>query len=238
MEKAYQGIETVVFVPPPLGPIDRCFAIDNSVNAAVKSGIKRFVLASFPTGSADSVNLLSPGFLFSEALVRTSQLQSWVIIRMGIWADNFLESFKNAALTGTLTQVAEPTDRIPLISREDTARGIAAVILDKKAIGRVYDIENNIAVSWREIAEYISQASGKRVTFKTISIKEYTQKIAAGLPEAKKSLAPMFAGIFASLVEMAAKEEITVTNDYFEVIGHHPESIRKYLKRVLPTLSA
>jgi len=233
LEKAYSGIDTVVFIPIPGGThLERAATAENSVNAAVKLGVKRFVLVSAPTGRSDSVNILAPGFLFSEALVRTSQLKSWVIVRMGIWMDIFLEGFKHAAQSGVLTQVAKPTDRILLISREDTARGIAAVIRDEKAIGKIFDLENNVAPSWTEITEYVSKFAGKKVGFKTITLAESTEMVASGLPEGMKSKAPFFAGIKASLAEMASKE-VKMTNDYFELTGNHPESIRKYLKRNL-----
>jgi len=238
LEKAYSGIDTVVFVPIPGGNhIERGATAENSVNASVKSGVRRFVLGSVGTGRSDSVNILNPGFIFSESVVYTSQLKSWVIVRMGIWMDIFLDEFKNAVQSGTLTHVDKPTARPLLISRDDTARGISAVILDKTAVGKIYDLENNVAPSWTEIAEYIAKQAGKNVGFKTITVEELTEKFEARLPEAMKSNAPFYARTHSSLVKMAAKE-VTMTNDYFELTGHHPESIRKYFERTLPTHGA
>jgi len=239
LEMAYAGIDTVVFVPiSSVEHIERAITANNSVKAAVKTGVKRFVLVSVPPGRSDSVVSLQPGYIYAESLVRTSLLKSWVIVRMGIWTDNFIPMFKQALQSGVLGLPAKSSDRLPLISREDTARGIAAIAAIKDAIGLVYDLQNSHAVTLQDIADYLSEIANKKIVFKTITMEESIPKITAILPAAMQSLAPEFARIYPSFWHAGSLGEFIPTRDYHQIIGKDPETAHDFLMRNLQPQSS
>jgi uncharacterized protein YbjT (DUF2867 family) len=234
LEKAYQGVETVVFVPlPSLVHMERCIAADNSVNACVVAGVQRFVLVSFPNGRSDSVISLQPGYLFSESLVRTSLLQSWVIVRMGFWADALLDSFQVAAQTGVLSAVAKPTDPLALVSRADTARGIAAVTVKKELVSQVFELGNQVTVTLPQIAGYISEVAGKKVIFKPVTLAESAAAVSAKLPDNMKPLSYIIARVNESLFKASGLGELAPSKDFTNLVGQPPETVRDYIKRHL-----
>jgi len=232
LDKAYEGIDTVVFVPIGGTALQRASAGATSIAAAQGAKVKRYVQVSWGNGNSDTVNMLTPGYLLTEALLRQSHLP-FVIIRNGIWIDNYFPRLKEGLKTGTWSAVAKPNTYVPWVSRPDTARGIAAVALKKDLVGKVLHFNHNVATSYAQLAEILSEIEGKKIEFKTYGVEDYAAFLRTTLPEPARPNAQYIAALLSSYDLAAELGEYHVSNDLNEVTGKVPESLRDYLKRAL-----
>jgi len=234
LEKAYQGVHTVIHVPvPSVSTLVRACSAEHSICAAKCAGVTRFVAISVACGArSDSVVTVAAGYQYLESRTRTSGME-WLVLRMGLFIENNLDTYKAALETGTLAIAAKPNTYVPYISRKDIARGIAAAVVKKNNSGRVYDLENNVAVSYEHIAEILSSISGQKILFKSINAPALEQVLKENLPKVMRNKAHDIALISSSLNDAAAAGEFKVSNDLYELTGKRPESIRHFLEREL-----
>jgi len=231
LEKAYAGIDTVIFVTTNGSQIERVTSVENSIATAEKIGIKKFILHSAPPGNANSVNSIYPAYIYGEARLRSSSVP-YVVVRIGLWTENNDDALKYGVHSGVYSAAAEPNTRVPWITREDTAKGFAAVVAQwEQYKGKVIDLEGSQAVTFTELAKYLSEASGKKITFNKLTEAQLANVLVGALPDYLKAIAPMIAKIFATLNAAAARGEFAVNNDYFELTGSLPESPREYILR-------
>jgi len=216
LEPAYNGAHTIIHVPTnSLSTVERVTSVENSLAAAREAKVERFVAISIGNGRADSVNRIAPIALHLEAATRFSGL-NWLIIRMGLYAENQEMAYKYASQTGVLGQPARGSDRVPWITRADIAAGIAAATLNWELHGRVFDLEGSNALSFNEIALKIGEISGKKVSFKQLSEEEFAAPM---VPHLGPAVASIVSKLVSSFNDAARAGEFHETNDLFELTG-------------------
>jgi len=186
-------------------------------------------MVSFGNGKVESFNATSPMSLHAEAATRHSGLK-WLVIRMGLFAENQEAAYKYAASSGVLAQPAKGSDRVPWITRHDVARGVVAATLQWELQGRTFDLEGVAAVSFDEIAGFISKIAGKQVAFKQVTPDEFAAPM---VPMFGADMAKLFANMMASFNRAAAAGEFPVTNDLYELTGRNAAPFEDYLKKAL-----
>jgi len=230
--EAYAGIYMVVNIPTGGDSFSRVTAFENSIAAAQVAGIKRFVLLSSGNGRSDSLNKLAAPYIYAESRLRTSGV-NWVILRQGLWIENNLQYYQGALQSGVLRFPASPNNLNPFISKSDSAKGLAALILRKDINKRVLSFDSNVAVSYLDIVKVLSEIGGKTVQFQRISVSELADILKQGLPDAMKGIAPFFAGVLGSFEDAAEAGETPVSNDFHELTGQSPEAFKDVVKRLL-----
>jgi NAD(P)H dehydrogenase (quinone) len=237
LEKAYAGIETVVYVPIPGAALQRAIAGINSISASQTAKVSRFIQVSWGNGSTETVNQITPPYLFTEAFLRQSNL-TWVIVRNGIWIDNYFPRMKDGLKTGSWSAVAKPDTYVPWISRPDTARAIATVVLKKQIVKRVLVFNHNVAITYAQVAEILSEVANKKIEFKPYGVEGFAAFLRTVLPEPARNNAGNVANILSSYDLAAELGEYSVSNDIYEVTGKTPEDLRDYIKRALGSAPA
>jgi len=227
---AYKGVHTVVFVPTPTSGIDRATAADNAASAARDAGIKRFLAVSFGSGRTDSQLVLAPAYCYLESVARVSGNAQWLIVRMGIYAENCAADWKAAVTHGSFSAPGVPgSARVPLISRKEIARGIAAAVLQWDLHGKVYDIQPSVAHSFDEIAAMLSHASGKKIVFQPATEAEFAKHL-----EPHWGAASSFgARLYTTMYRAAAHGEVKVNNDLVELTGHPAQPLKEFIAELL-----
>jgi NAD(P)H dehydrogenase (quinone) len=227
---AYKGVHTVVFVPTPTSGIDRATAADNAATAGREAGIKRFLAVSFGSGRTDSELVLAPAYCYLESVARVSSNAHWLIVRMGIYAENCAADWKAAVAQGFFSVPGLPgSARVPYIARKDIARGIAAAVLQWDLHGKVYDIQPAVAHSLDEIATMISHSSGKKVIYKTATEAEFVKHLEPSWGAA----APFGARLYTTMYRGAANGEFKVTNDLVELTGEPAHPMKEFIAELL-----
>jgi len=224
---AYKGAHTVVYVPIPTAPLERIQATENALAAAQANKITRFLTVSFGNGRADSVNLLQSSYLHMEAATRALSAAGihWLIVKMGLFAENMAEGYKAAVQSGVLSYPGRGDIRTPWISRKDIARGVAAATLRWDLHSKEYNLQGATAVSNDEVAALLSKLSGKKVAYRQLSIEDYGKVLAPSYGPA----AAFFAAVYASFADAAERKEFAVNNDLYELTGETAERFEKTL---------
>jgi len=224
--EAYKGAHTVVHVPIAAGTLDRIVAAENSIQAAQAAKVGRFVAIGAGNGRTDSLITIAAPYLHLEAATRGSGLP-WLIVRMGLYAENDEALYKEAAQTGVLVHAAKPGDRTPYITRRDIASGIAAAVLRWDLNGKTFDLEGQASISWEEQATKLSVVLGKKVVYKQVSLDEFANALSKYYGPA---MAKWAAPVKLSLSDAANAGEFVVNNDLYELTGKIAEPFDKYLE--------
>jgi len=225
---AYKGAHTIILIPIPGSNIDRIVTQENSIAAAQAAKVSRFVAVSAGNGSTESEIALTPAYLHLDSATRVSGLP-WLVLRMGLYAENQEGAYKAAAQSGVLALPAQPDWRVPYIPRRDIAGGVAAAVLKWDLTGRVFDLEGSASVSFSELAAAIGKISGKTVAFKPLTVEQYADQLKPYVG----AMAGFYASLTHQLLRSAGKGEFRVTNDLYELTGKTAEPFESYLTKIL-----
>lgn len=112
--------------------------------------------------------------------------------------------------------------------RSDEAEAIGNVLAADDFTSRIYNFTGSRTYSFYDVAEALSELSGKQVNYKPVSIDEYKQKaMQQGMPEhAIEMMAPFYTDIQNSQGSM-------VTHDLEEALGRKPTDLKTGLKQLL-----
>jgi NAD(P)H dehydrogenase (quinone) len=116
--------------------------------------------------------------------------------------------------------------RMPFISRADCAAAAVAVLVSDDHAGRTYDVSGPESLSWKDVAQLVSEVSGHEIGFVSMGDEEY--RVAA-----KASGAPPL------LVDALVGMGIAVREGYFDVpteafeelTGRRPTPLRDVLEK-------
>lgn len=140
---------------------------------AVAHGARRVVLLS---GRGEE------GALASEEQVRRAGAQ-WTIVRCNWFNQNFSEDFfLDSVLSGEL--VVPAGDAVePFVDADDIADVVVAALTESGHGGRVYELSGPRLLSFHDIADELTRATGRTIRYEPVSHEEYAAILAEyGLP--------------------------------------------------------
>jgi uncharacterized protein YbjT (DUF2867 family) len=135
--------------------------------AAVARGTRRLVLLS---GRGEE------GAVVSENKLKESGAD-WTVVRASWFNQNFDESFfRDLVLAGEL--VLPTGDAVePFVDADDIADVAVAALTDDKHIGRTYELSGPRLLSFADIAQELSEATGRTITYTPVGIEEYRKSL-------------------------------------------------------------
>lgn len=190
LQKALDGISGVFSVQVPPAPDDRDREVRhgrNLVEAALHAGVQSFVHTSVArAGGHESFvgweeKRWWPLYWTSKAdvnaLVRSAGFPHWVILKPAYMMDNFLPPkcawmFPGLGKRGIIESVMDEEARLDLIAASDVGEFAAAALREP---GRLHGLEIDLAaesLAMREVAQAISNATGKPVSSRQVSVEE------------------------------------------------------------------
>ena len=199
---------------------------DNAFEAACSCRVERLIFTSIAATGADSLFSIAPFYTYAEEKLQGSEL-GWTILRDGIYLDPVAEWVPDLVKMGRLPYPVKK-GKVAYISRDDIARAIVYASVSKRHAGKIYDLTGSEAISMPQLAETISTVTGKSVHFESVSEEEYAEICRADdIPE--------------SLIEVWISMYRAVDNGEFENVTDHverltgkpPESVERYLRRVV-----
>lgn len=148
--------------------------IDAFVKAAQAAGLKRVVLLSERNEARAQA---------CEDLVKASSME-WTILQPSWFMQNFSEGgFLEDVLSGTVS-APDSGAKEPWVDLEDVADVAIAALLEDGHAGQTYTITGSDLLTWAEAVALIADATGKELSYKTVTPKEFEGTlIAAGFPE-------------------------------------------------------
>jgi NAD(P)H dehydrogenase (quinone) len=219
MRAALNGADTV-FLIPAAESADRVEQHMTAVDAAVAAGARRIVYLSFVAAAPDSTFTLGRHHWATEERVRASGVP-FTFLRMNLYMD-FLPRMisPEGVIAGPAGQ-----GRLAAVLRNDVADAAAAVLTGDGHEGRTYDLTGPEALTFTEIAERASRATGRAVTFHDETLEEaYASRQGYGAPDWEVE------GWVTSYTQVAAGDVEAVSEDVERLAGHPPLGLEDYLE--------
>ncbi|HET6502714.1 MAG TPA: SDR family oxidoreductase [Amycolatopsis sp.] len=165
LRNAVEGVD-LVFVTSADGP--RKVEHENAIIDAAAAAPVRFIVKLSALGAATDATL---GFSRWHGLIEEHLRASgkpWVVLRAGYFMTNLLASAEAVRQTGKLFAPADDA-KIAMIDPRDVAATAAAVLTGRGNEGRGYLLTGPEAITYAEVAAYLSAATGRDIEFVDVS---------------------------------------------------------------------
>ena len=226
MEKAFSGCDRLFLLGP--NDVNQTRLESNAVEAAKASGV-RYILKQSVMGAADESYSLANAHRPVEKAIEASGL-AWSFLRPNSFMQNVV-TFMSPTITteGTFYSASENA----LISHVDV-RDIAAVavcaLTTRNHEGRAYTLTGPEALTYDQVAEELSTALGRTISYVSLSPSDLKgAMVGGGMPE---ELADRLLDLERYFREGHASG---VSNDVKFVTGKNPGNFRNYIKEIAAT---
>lgn len=148
----------------------------------------------------------------------------WTILRSAFFMQNFTESFfADEIAQGSLTMV-EASAAEPFIDADDIADVAVVALLDPSYIGGIHELTGPALLTFGQVAQEISSASGCVVTHRQLPLDDYVAHlVAVGLPEGDAS------GLGHLFHEVLDGRNAHVETGVTSVLGREPSDFNGFL---------
>jgi uncharacterized protein YbjT (DUF2867 family) len=187
---------------------------------AVASGVQRLVLLS---GRGEDEALQC------EQVVQRSGVE-WTIVRASWFNQNFDEGFLvDTILAG---DVVLPVGDVlePFVDIRDIADIVVAALTEDRHVGQVYEVTGPRLLTFRQVVEEISAATGRKFTFTQATPNEYKHILQeAGVPE---DYIWLFDYLFTTVLD---GRNSSVTSDVERALGRPARDFSDYVREAAAT---
>jgi NAD(P)H dehydrogenase (quinone) len=224
LEKAMDGVDTVLLISSG-DQGDRMQEHKNVVNAAKKMGVTSIAYTSRSLKNrATLTNTLMEEHFATEDYIKQSGLK-YIIFQNALYME-VLPYYvgKTVFKGGGFSQVAG-NGKVAFTLRKDLSEAMANVLLNEDFNNQVYKFTASEAYSFYDVADALSELSGKEITYLPVEVpvyKELMQK--QGLPEVVVNKIVNFN------LDIKNDQESTVTSDLEIKLGRKPSSLKEGLK--------
>ena len=225
IEKAVEGIDTLLLISSSTlkGRTDQH---NNVIQAAKEAGVEHLFYTSIVEADKE-LSPLSPDHAATEKLIKNSGI-SYTIYRNAFYME-FLPLFLGDALETGHWAFPSDGNAINLALRSEIAEALANGLTNAdQHKNTIYEITSAQACTLEEIAEMLSEASGKEISYSDISVSEFEQALTeAGLPEEQIAMSVMTATTF-------VKGALDFTyDDMQKLLGRKPTGLNRFIKQFL-----
>ena len=231
MVKAFEGVNKLLLVSSSdRGAIEnRTKQHINAITAAKEANVQHIIYTSFVRKNGFENSAIA-GFqnshLESEKFLKESGL-TYTILQNGIYQEMIL-AFTGAkvAETGTILFPAQD-GKASWILREELAEAAVNVLTTKGHENKTYNLTNNTAVGFKQIAAYISEALSKEVNYSSPAVEEFKAILEkSGVPE-------MYIGMFIMWGTGVAEGMMDLEDNTLEtLLGRKPTSVNQFIGKI------
>ena len=174
-DKALEGMDKVyITFQPDLAVPGALEAIEGLTKKAKRSGVKKLVILS---GKGEREAELCEQVLIHSGL-------DYTIVRASWFNQNFSESFFLEPILAGQLAMPKPNVRVPYVDTDDIADVVVASLIDEKHNGQIYEVTGPRLLTFQDIAEEISRATGRVIQYTPITMEAYNGIMKeAGLPD-------------------------------------------------------
>ncbi|MEU6766257.1 NmrA family NAD(P)-binding protein [Streptomyces sp. NPDC046853] len=191
---ALTGIDGVYLVPPA-GDAEPSRLMVPFLERALDAGVRRFVLLS-----SSAIGEGDPGAGEVHQAVR-ELTPEWAVLRPSWFMQNFVTPghlHGDSIRTANEVVTATGQGRVAFVDADDIAAVAVRALTDERPHNAAHLVTGPETLSYTDIAEVISKASGRTVSHRSVPVAQLRERlVAAGIPEA-------FAGALAAMDDSIA----------------------------------
>ncbi|MFQ6393685.1 SDR family oxidoreductase [Nocardia sp. KC 131] len=200
LDRALDGVDRVLLVSgTQFG--ERVAQHTNVIRAAERAGVKLLAYTSIPRATENSL-ILAQEHKGTEAVLAESTVPHTILRNSWYW-ENYFGGVGHAIETGVLHGAAGE-GRVAAAARADYAEAAARVLTSDGHEGKVYELGGDERLTYAELAQVISEASGKPVRYENLPQADYNAALVqAGLDAGYAAvLADADAGIASGILDV------------------------------------
>jgi uncharacterized protein YbjT (DUF2867 family) len=218
---AIDGMDTVyITFQPDLAVPGARKAIERFTSQAVKGGIQKMVLLS---GRGEKEAELCEQVVMSAGA-------NWTIVRASWFNQNFSESFFLYPILAGHIALPRGEALVPYVDANDIADVVVEALLDDKHINQTYELTGPRQLTFKQVAEEISNVTGENIQFSSITMEEYAKVLRENqVPEDYIWL------INYLFTEVLVEKNSSVTNDIQKVLGRKAKDFSEYARETAST---
>ncbi|HEY4208581.1 MAG TPA: SDR family oxidoreductase [Puia sp.] len=226
--KAFTGIDQLLFVSGN-DVVNRSAQQANVVAAAKQAGVRQVVYTSFQRKNetaSSPIAFVAKAHLETEEALKASGM-TYTILNHNIYADMIPIFIGGKVLEAGTIFLPAGNGKVAYALRTDMAEAAANILSGKGHENKTYEITGSAALSYGEIAEIISEVSGKKISYVSPTQEVFREEMTkAGVPD-------HYIGLFAGFSEAARQKEFDHVDPMLEkLLGRRPVSVREYLKGI------
>jgi NAD(P)H dehydrogenase (quinone) len=226
LQTAFQGIDTLVFISS--GSIhDRVAQHKNVVDAAKANGVKNVIYTSVLKASESLKFLPAIDHYHTETFLKESGI-AYTVFRNTFYIE-VLPMLLGGALENGQWYYSAGNAKANFAARTDMAEALANVAASPAShANKIYEIAGNQSYTFHEIADVLSQVTGKTIMYIPIPLEALKEGMKqAGVPEA-------YIPMYASIAEGISVGDLDSKDAALEkLLQRKPVDLKEYLPKVL-----
>jgi NAD(P)H dehydrogenase (quinone) len=226
LQEATKGIDAILLISSA-DMADRITQHINVIRAAKENSVKHIIYTS---ADVKDINNSATGEI-AETHAATSKFLrqsgiTYTLLNNNLYAD-VVPMFVGEKVLETGVYFPTSNGKVPFATREDMAEAAAVVLTTGGHKNKEYTIAGETEHSFKDIAQMLSDITGREVPYTSPSPEEYrTALTAAGVPE-------FFIGMLGNFATAIKNSEFDTQNtDLTQLLGRKPTSLKDYLESV------
>jgi NAD(P)H dehydrogenase (quinone) len=224
---ALTGVEKVLLVSGQ-DVVNRGKQHANVISVAKEVGVKHILYTSYERNNdkeTSPIAFLGKSHIETEKLIRESGL-TYTIFRNNLYFEALPMFFGEQVLTTGIFLPAGDV-RSAFALRDDMAEAIANVLTNEGHENKEYSLSNTENVSINEIAEHLTDVTGKEISYVSPPHNIYVEALT------KANVPAEYIAMFSGFAEAIKQGEFAAeTTDLQDLLGRKPTTVKQFLAKV------
>lgn len=207
--------------------INRLYQHKSVIDVAKKVGIKHIIYTSLAIKNIEdsAVKELMQSHFETEDYIKQSGLD-YTILRNTIYAEAIPQIIGEHVLN-TSIQLSGGLGKVPYALRDEMGEAIANILVQSGHKNKTYNITGSEFYNFQDIAEMLSEISGKKVNYHALENDEYISLLESfGLP---KFLIYLTSG---TVLDIKNNQYEIESSDLEKLLGRKTASLKNYLTQI------
>lgn len=220
--QAFAGVDVLIYIPSLTYEVQgRINEFENTLTAMEKDRVKTIVDVSFFADQYNNPFQMAGYYAYLPARLASSHFQ-YAVVKNSLYADPLVQYLPELIERHNVIYPIGD-QQMSFISRQDSAEAIAKVAVKEylRDHGQNYLLTMKQNYSMDELAQIMSQVTGKKIGYAPVSLQEFADIYRS--EGDGDELASMYKAAAMGLMN-------DVTDDFQHITGHEPQGMRDFLK--------